>query len=305
MGTPAFSLPSLASVAEHHQLAAVYTRADKPRGRGRKVTSSPVKAWAEERGVPVEQPGTLRTSEARQTLAAHRPDVVVVVAYGMILPGAILEVPARGCINVHASLLPRHRGAAPVAWAILAGDRETGVTTMVMDEGLDTGPILMQRHEPIRPRDTTPELAGRLSRLGADLLVETLAGWEEGVLAPHPQDDDEATLAPSFDKSDGAIDWSLSADILDRRVRGLHPWPGTFTFVDDERLRIWAARPEEGGADAVPGTVIAADGAGVQVACGTGTLRVLELQRAGGRRQPAGDFLNGFPLPPGTRLGDA
>lgn len=309
MGTPAFALPSLAAVAEHHELAVVYTRPDKPRGRGREVTPSPVKAWAVERGIPVEQPATLRTAEAPETLGAHRPDVVVVVAYGLILPPPVLEVPPRGCINVHASLLPRHRGAAPVAWAILAGDEETGVTTMLMDEGLDTGPILLQRPEPIRPGDTTPELAERLAELGADLLVDTLAEREDDALEPTPQNDAEATVAPRFDKSDGAIDWSLSATTLERRVRALRPWPGTYTFAGDERLRIWAAEPEEADPDEAdpdevpPGTVVTADETGVRVACGRGTLRIVELQRAGGRRQPVADFLRGHPLPPGTRLG--
>jgi len=304
MGTPSFALPSLEAVAEHHDLAAVYTRRDKPRGRGRRVRPSAVKARALEHDVPVEQPATLRTDDAPATLASHRPDVLVVVAYGLILPPEILEGPPRGCINVHASLLPRHRGAAPVAWAILAGDRQTGVTTMLMDEGLDTGPILVQRSEPIRPRDTTPELADRLSRRGAGLLVDTLQAWEEDGLEPTPQEDAEATLAPRFDKTDGAIDWDLPAAVLDRRVRGLQPWPGTYTFVGDERLRIWAAEPDPvRPGDVEPGTVVRAEDAGVEVACGEGILRVLELQRAGGRRQRAADFLRGHPLPPGTRLG--
>ena len=308
MGTPAFALPTLEALGEHHEVAAVVTRPDRPRGRGRQTSFSPVKEWALSRGVEIEQPPTLRDPEVQVELAAYEPEAIVVAAYGLILPKEVLEVPPLGCVNVHASILPRHRGAAPVAWAILAGDETTGITTMLMDEGLDTGPILLQQTEPIGPRDTTPELADRLAAVGAELLLETLEKLGAGQLEPVPQDDAAATLAPSFQKEDGSIDWRSTAAELDRRVRALQPWPGTFTFWGDERLRIWAAEAQAGagmGGDE-PGQVVAADDDGICVACGKGDrLRLLELQRAGGRRQRAADFLRGRRVEPGTRFAAA
>jgi len=309
LGTPEFSVPTLEAVAGRHEIVAVATRPDKPRGRGQHVMASPVKEWALRHGIPVQQPPTLRSPEAQEQLASTSPEAIVVVAYGLILPVEVLSMPARGCINVHASLLPRHRGAAPIAWALLAGDRISGVTTMLMDEGLDTGPILMRKEAPLDRRDTTPEVAARFARLGADLLVETLDLWEAGALQPTPQDDTAATLAPSFKKQDGEIDWSQTAVQIDRQVRALQPWPGTYTFVRGQRLRVWAAdlKSPEGGdmtGGAAAGTAVGSGPDGLFVACGGGeVLRIEEVQLAGRKRQAVGDFLRGNELAVGTRLG--
>ena len=322
MGTPEFSVPTLDAVADRHEIVAVATRPDKPRGRGQQVTDSPVKEWALRHGIPVQQPPTLRSPEAQEQLASASPEVVVVVAYGLILPPEVLSMPARGCVNVHASLLPRHRGAAPVAWAILSGDRVSGVTTMLMDEGLDTGAILMQKEDPLDPRDTTPQVAARFARLGAELLVETLDLWGEGALEPTPQDDAAATLAPRFKKQDGEVDWSRTAVEIDRQVRALQPWPGVHTFVRGHRLRIWAAAPSSfedgerlaGGTPSLatpssasslaPGTVVGSGSDSLLVACGGGELlQIDEVQLAGRRRQAVDDFLRGNELAVGTRLG--
>jgi methionyl-tRNA formyltransferase len=305
MGTPVFALPSLRALAARHQLVGVVTRPDKARGRGRQRGHSAVKEWALDAGVPIEQPPSLRHGAARDALAGYRPEAIVVVAYGLILPPEVLALPPHGCINVHASLLPRHRGAAPIAWAILAGDEETGVTTMLMDEGLDTGDILRQRAVPIGRRETAIDLGERLARVGAELIVETLEGLEAGSLAPRPQDDERATLAPSFTKADGGIDWRRSAVDIDRRVRALQPWPGSFTHWRRERLSLWEVEPDAaaGAGQALAGTVIDAGDHGIRVACGDGSvLRIVELQRAGGRRQPAAEFLRGHDLAAGDRL---
>jgi methionyl-tRNA formyltransferase len=305
MGTPAFALPSLRALAARHQLVGVVTRPDKARGRGRQRGLSAVKEWSLDAGVPIEQPPSLRHDDAREALAGYRPEAIVVVAYGLILPPEVLALPPHGCINVHASLLPRHRGAAPIAWAILAGDEETGITTMLMDQGLDTGDILRQRAVPIGRRETATDLAERLAALGAEMIVETLEGLETGSLAPRPQDDERATLAPSFTKADGAIDWRRSAVDIDRRVRALQPWPGSFTHWRGGRLSLWEVESEAAApaGQAAAGTVIDAGDQGIRVACGDGSvLRIVELQRAGGRRQPAAEFLRGHDLAAGDRL---
>jgi len=312
MGTPEFSLPTLEAVADRHQIVAVATRPDKPRGRGQQVTASPVKEWALRHGIPVLQPATLRSPEAQEQLASTSPEVIVVVAYGLILPAEVLSMPARGCINVHASLLPRHRGAAPIARAILSGDRISGVTTMLMDEGLDTGPILLQKEDPLDSRDTTPQVAARFARLGAELLIETLDRWGAGALEPTPQDDAAATLAPRFKKQDGEIDWGQTAVEIDRQVRALQPWPGTYTFVRGQRLRVWAAdlKSSEGEGRAAgtpplaPGSVAGSGPDGLSVACGGGELLLIEeVQLAGRKRQAVDDFLRGNEMAVGTRMG--
>ena len=309
MGTPAFALPALEAITSHHRLLGVVTRPDRRRGRGQRVSAPEVKHWAVSHGVSVEQPATLREPEAQERLASYRPDVIVVVAYGLILPPAVLAIPSRGCINLHASLLPRHRGAAPVAWAILEGDRETGVTTMLMDEGMDTGPILMQAKESIGPRDTTPALAERLARKGADLLAETLESWSVGEPAAEPQDDNAATLAPRFSKDDGEVDWQLPATAIDRRVRALQPWPGVFTFVGHARLRLWSVLPHSPAPEfdaGRAGRILRCDADGIWVRCGARqVVQITELQPAGGTRQAAVEYLRGHDLPVGTRLGKA
>jgi len=306
MGTPAFAVPTLRAVAASHDVAAVVTRPDKGRGRGRRTSFSAVKEWAVEAGLPVEQPSTLRDAEVQGRLAAYGADLIVVVAYGLILPPEILETPPLGCVNVHASLLPRHRGAAPIAWAILESDAHTGITTMLMDEGLDTGPMLLRRPIDLGPHDATPAVAEKLAVVGAELLVETLEKLQAGGLFAEPQPEDGVTLAPSFKKEDGALDWRLPAAAIDARVRALQPWPGTFTFRGDERLALWRVEPlPEGGSHNDPaGTVLRVGETAVRVACAAGeAVEVVELQRSGGRRQATADFLRGRPIEVGERWG--
>ena len=310
-GTPEFAVPSLKALAGGpHRIAAVYTRADRPAGRGRRMAASPVKAAALELGLPVEQPESLRAPAARDRLAAHRPEIVVTAAYGLILPPEVLAIPPRGCINVHASLLPRWRGAAPVQHALLAGDSETGATIMRMDEGIDTGEILLSRACPIRPDDTAGSLTERLARIGAEALGEAMAVLANGGITPRPQDDAAATLAPRIRKADALLDWSGDARDLERRVRAFDPWPAAFTFVGEEPLRILRA---EAIADAnaephrsapAPGTVMRAGASGIEVQAGSGRLRLLRLQRPGRRPMDAREFLNGRRLDPGQRLGE-
>ena len=306
-GTPEFAVPSLRMLAGGpHRIAAVYTRADRPAGRGRRMAASPVKAAALELGLPVEQPESLRVPAARERLAAHRPEIVVTAAYGLILPPEVLAIPPSGCINVHASLLPRWRGAAPVQHALLAGDVETGVTIMQMDRGVDTGGILLARTCPVRPDDTAGSLTERLARIGAEALAEAMTGLAAGRIATRPQDESAATLAPRIRKADAVIDWSCDARDLERRVRAFDPWPTAFTLAGGEPLRILRA---EALADAdphrpAPGTVLRAGTTGIEVQAGTGRLRVLRLQRPGKRPMDAREFLNGRRLDPGNRLGN-
>ena len=310
-GTPEFAVPSLEALAAGpHRIAAVYTRADRPAGRGRRMAGSAVMARAIELGLPVEQPESLRTPAARERLAGHRPDLIVTAAYGLILPPEVLGLPAAGCINVHASLLPRWRGAAPVQHALLAGDVETGATIMQMDAGVDTGGILLARACPVRPDDTARSLTGRLARIGAEALAEAMTGIAAGRLAPRPQDPSAATLAPRVRKADALMDWSRDARDLERMVRAFDPWPVAFTLAGEEPLRILRA---EALADAdadphphppAPGTVIRAAAEGIEVQAGAGRLRVLRVQRAGKRPMDAREFLNGRSLVPGQRLGD-
>ncbi|RCX32895.1 methionyl-tRNA formyltransferase [Thioalbus denitrificans] len=304
-GTPEFAATCLQALLESpHEVCAVYTQPDRPAGRGRKLTASPVKALALEQGLAVRQPPTLRDPDAQRELAAWRADIMVVVAYGLILPQAVLDTPRLGCINVHASLLPRWRGAAPIQRAILAGDAESGVTIMQMEAGLDTGPMLLRVSCPIGAGDTAQTLHDRLANLGARALVEALAGLEAGALAAETQDEALANYAAKLEKSEAEIDWSRSAAELDRQVRAFNPWPVAFTRLGDQNLRIWEAEPRPGPSRAAPGTVVAADRNGIDVATGAGILRLKRLQLPGGRSLPARDFLNaqrGFA--PGLRLG--
>ncbi len=268
------------------------------------MAGSAVKSAAAELGLPVEQPESLRTPAARERLAGHRPDLLVTAAYGLIVPPDVLAVPAAGCINVHASLLPRWRGAAPVQHALLAGDVETGATVMQMDAGVDTGGILLARACPVRPDDTAGSLTRRLARIGAQALGEAMIGIAAGRIAPRPQDESAATLAPRIRKADALMDWSRDARDLERMVRALDPWPMAFTFAGEERLRILRA---EALADAdlrppAPGTVLRAAAQGIEIQAGAGRLRVLRLQRPGKRSMDAGEFLNGRSLSPGQRL---
>jgi methionyl-tRNA formyltransferase len=293
MGTPGFAAPVLEALADAHQVVGVVTQPDRPAGRGRRLAPLPVKEVALGRGLPLYQPQSLRTPEAVAQLVAWDPDVIVVAAFGQILRQNVLDLPPHGCLNVHASLLPRWRGAAPAPAAILAGDGVTGVTIMRMDAGLDTGPILAQREESIRPDDTRATLEDRLARLGAALLVETLPAYLAGDLLPRPQPVEGMTYAGQLRKEDGRLDWSHAAVELDRRVRAFTPWPGAFTTWRGRRLKVLRAVPlPEWRGDASPGTVLAlADG--LAVATGEGGLRLEEVQLAGKRPMDVTAFLRG------------
>lgn len=306
MGTPASAVPTLRRcVEEGHEVAAVWTQPDRPAGRGHHLKAPPVKEYALGRGLAVYQPEKIRNAEALDLFRSHAAEAAVVVAYGRILPGEFLRAPRRGCINVHFSLLPKYRGAAPVNWAIVRGERETGVTTMLIDEGLDTGDLLLRRATPIGDAETAPQLLERLATLGAELLVETLARLDR--IEPQPQDDAAATHAPILKREDGLIDWSLTAADINRRVRGFQPWPNAYTFYKDRRLVLWRAEPA--GADSpvpsvAPGEVVSARGDALVIACGGATsLRLSELQPEGKQRMSARDFVNGMHVAAGERLG--
>lgn len=303
MGTPEFALPTLAGLyAAGLPLVGVYTQPDRPSGRGKQFTPPPVKQFAAARGTPVFQPLKLRLPEVVEELRALAPDLIVVVAFGQILPKSVLEIPRYGCINVHASLLPKYRGAAPINQAIIDGETVTGVTTMFMDVGLDTGDMLVKRSTPIGPLETAGELHDRLARLGSEAMLETLERLCAGTLVGEKQDDALSCYAPLLKKEQGRIDWSRPAPALHNQVRGLDPWPGAYTLLDGEPLKLGRTRPLEETHAAVPGTVLAAGGDGVRIACGCGVLVVGELQLPGRKRLPAADFLRGHPLPAGTRI---
>jgi methionyl-tRNA formyltransferase len=303
MGTPESAVPSLRRLLEEgHEIAAVWTQPDKPAGRGDKTHSSAVKKFALENNLRVEQPGKIKTQEAKDLFASHAADLAVVVAYGRILPPEFLQAPRRGCINVHFSLLPLYRGAAPANWAIINGEEKTGVTTMFIEEELDSGPILLQRETPIGPSETTPELMQRLAGVGADLLSETLAQLD--VITPQPQLDKDASFAPILRKTDGAIRWSSPAGNIERGVRGFQPWPNAYTNYNSQRLIIWkAAVTDAVASDARNGEVIVAHGDDLVVKCGDETaLRLLEVQPEARRRLNVRDFLNGTHLKVGDRF---
>ena len=296
-GTPEFSVPCLdACRASGAEVVAVYTQPDRPAGRGRKLTPSPVKQAALAAGIAVEQPESLKPADVQQRLADYRPDLLVVVAYGLILPRKVLAIPRLGCWNVHASLLPRWRGAAPIQRAVLAGDRESGVDLMRMEAGLDTGPVLLERRTPVSRDDTGGSLHDRLAMLGAEALAEglrrTLAG--EALVAT-PQPEDGVTYAHKLDKAEAKLDFSRPALELERQVRAFDPWPVAEGEIAGEPLRIWAAHAIELDHHASPGRVLAAGRDGIDLACGTGALRVTAVQRAGGKRIGAIDYLNARP----------
>jgi methionyl-tRNA formyltransferase len=300
-GTPDFAAVSLeALIAARHEVTLVLTQPDRPAGRGLKPQPSAVKQVALKRGLPVFQPMTLKDPQAQAAIAAERPEAMVVAAYGLLLPPGVLDLPPRGCLNVHASLLPRWRGAAPIQRALLAGDTQTGITIMLMDQGLDTGAILSQEPLTISPDDTTGSLHDRLAALGARLLVKTLPA----IPAPRPQDAAAATYAARIQKQDAEIDWRKPAAEIERQVRAFSPLPGAATRLEGVVLKIWRARVEPGVAGAA-GVVSAAGPDGVVVGCGTDSLRITELQRAGGKRLAAQAFLAGLKLATGVRLGAA
>jgi methionyl-tRNA formyltransferase len=303
-GTPEFAVPTLEAVAAAAEVPVVLTQPDRPAGRGRRVAASPVKRAAAERGLRIEQPATLRGARPLESFGPA-PDLLVVVAYGLLLPRAMLDWPRLGCVNLHASLLPRWRGAAPIQYALLAGDSATGISVMRMTAGLDTGPVYAARTTPIGSSETAGELHDRLALLAATMLREVLPDVLDGRLVPQPQRDDLATHAPKITKADGEIDWTSSALELERRVRAFNPWPIAETSVaGGSRLRVWRAEAlaAEAPADAPPGAMLAAKGAGIDVATGRGVLRMLEVQEPGGRPMTAAAYLAGRSLA-GTRFG--
>ena len=303
MGTPNFAVPTLAALIEAgHQVARVYTQPPRPAGRGRALRPSAVQAAAEAAGLPVETPARFRDPDVLRGFAALGLDAAVVVAYGQILPQAALDAPRLGCLNLHASLLPRWRGAAPIQRAIMAGDAETGVAVMQMEAGLDTGPVLAEARTPIGPEDTAGTVHDRLAAIGAPLMVHALAELGEGRAAPRPQPPEGITYAAKIDKAEARIDWTRPSAELDRHIRGLSPAPAAWTEIAGERVRVLMCRPEpaQDAPEVPPGTAL--DGR-LLVACGAGALRLTRLQRPGRAPAPADDFLRGFPVAAGTRLG--
>jgi methionyl-tRNA formyltransferase len=308
MGTAPLACASLGALARgvpEVEVVAVVTQPDRPKGRDLKVQPSAVKELALKLQLPVLQPERARAPEFIEAIRQLRPDLIVVVAFGQILPQALLDVPRHGCLNVHTSILPRHRGAAPIQWALLEGDAETGVTIMRMDAGLDTGPIVATETTRIEPTDDAQTLHDRLAVLGAALLARVIPGYVNGLILPQPQPAEGATYARKISKEDGRLDWSQPATVLWNRLRALTPWPGAFTTLPaapkPALLKLWRATPQPG--TGAPGEVLHAGADGVKIACGEGALLVTELQREGARRMSAAEFLAGHPLPPGTRLG--
>jgi methionyl-tRNA formyltransferase len=304
MGTPESAVASLRRLVDDgHEIVAVWTQPDKPAGRGNKLHQSPIKEFALQRNLPIQQPAKIKTAEAKELFASHKPDVAIVVAYGKILPAEFLNAPKHGCINVHFSLLPKYRGAAPVNWAIVNGEKETGVSTMQIVEELDAGPILLQKATKIGERETAPELMLRLAEMGADLISETLRNLNG--IERKPQIDAEATFAPMLKRDDGLIDWSMDAFAIDRRVRAFQPWPAAHTSLQSRHLIIWEATPEWiEQLRFTPGQVIDAGPNRLIVACGEGTaLRLNEVQLQASRRMSVRDFLNGAHLKVGDLLG--
>jgi len=304
MGTPDFAVPPLQALHDSpHEMLAVVTQPDRPKGRGRKLTPPPVKRAATTYGYPVLQPQTVRTDGFHRQMAELAPDLFVVVAFGQILPQSLLDIPACGAINVHASLLPRYRGAAPIQWAIISGDRETGVTTMMMDKGMDTGDMLLVEKTAIGTDETAADLHDRLSDMGARTLIRTLQKLQDGSLRPTPQDHTQATYAPMLKKKDGEIDWSMPAERIECLIRGMTPWPGAYTFSDGMRLKIFKACVLERDISVPPGTILECFPGELRVATGQSALAVQEIQGASGKRLPIDDFLCGCRLPDGLCLG--
>lgn len=305
MGSPQFAVPSLEALVTSHDVVGVVTQPDRPAGRGGTLRRPPVKVAAQTHGLPIFQPPALHSPDALAQLRAWDPTLIVVAAFGQILTPGVLELPPYGCLNVHPSLLPRWRGPAPVPAAIMAGDEVTGVTIMKLDEGVDTGPILSQRQEPVRPDDTGETLLARLSHVGAELLVETIPPYLAGELVPQPQPETGVTISQELEKEDGRLDWTRPAAALDRQIRAVTPWPGAFTTWKGRRVKVLAATPlPERETGAPPGTVVAVD-RGAGVVTGRGVLQLLEVQRAGKRALPIRDFLNGYQNFVGSRLGEA
>jgi len=303
MGTPHFAVPALKALHNNDQnIALVITQPDRPKGRGRKLTPSPVKETAINLGYSVIQPSSVRTAEFSNYIEKHAPGFIVVVAFGHILPKNILTIPQIATINIHASLLPKYRGPAPIQWAIINEEKETGITTMLMDEGMDTGDILLSSKLKIASDDTSGTLHDRLADLGADLLIQTLKTFETGNINPISQDHTQATYAPMLKKNDGRMNWKLPAESLEAFIRGMTPWPGAFTFHEKKRLKFFKARTIVMDIDASPGTVIKGFPDELWISTGKGVLSVMEIQGESGKRLLIKDFLRGYQLPPGTHL---
>lgn len=301
MGTPDFAVPSLQKLLDAgFEVCAVYTQPDKPKGRGHKLQAPPVKELALRHEIPVFQPASLRKEEVQQELQSFQPDVIVVVAYGKILPKVVLDLPRLGCINVHGSLLPKYRGAAPIQWTVINGDGTGGVTTMFMGEGLDTGDVLLKAETPVGAEETAGQLFDRLKDLGADLLLETLEKLERGKLTPVPQNEEDATHAPMLSKELSVIDWSKPARELHDLIRGLNPWPSAYSYLDGKKLKIHASRVAEGSGEA--GEAFSKDG-NLLVYCGKDALELTEIQTENGKRMDGKSYLLGHPLNKDSRFG--
>ena len=303
MGTPEFAVPALRALHKNdHDVVLVVTQPDCPKGRGRQISAPPVKKAAVDLGYTILQPPSVRSSEFSNIITKYEPDFIVVVAFGRIITKNILDIPKIAAINIHASLLPKYRGAAPIQWAIINGETKTGVTTMLMDEGLDTGDILLSSQVEISNDETSGTLHDRLSNLGADLLMQTLNAFETGDIHPVPQDHSQATYAPMFKKNDGHIGWKKPAQSLEMFIRGMTPWPGAFTFHREKRLKIFKAKAISDNVANTPGTIIKGFPDELWIATGQGVLSVLEIQGESGKRLSIRDFLRGYALPPGAQL---
>ena len=304
MGTPSFAVPTLRAIHEsNHELIGVVTQPDKPRGRGRKLGISPVKELAMGLRLPIMQPETTRDEAFIEEVNRMSPDLIVVAAYGRMLTRELLDLPPHGCINVHASLLPKYRGAAPIQWTIVNGERRTGVTIMKMDEGMDTGDILLTQEVGITDTDTAQSLHDKLAQVGAGLVINALDGVERGTIRPAPQENSMASYAPPLKKEDGLIDWSRAAREIYNRIRGLDPWPGAFTYLRGSRLKVFSGEVIDEEVRDRPGKVVQSEPEGVKVSTGTGFLVIEEVQLEGRKRMPIREFLIGNEIPPGTQLG--
>jgi methionyl-tRNA formyltransferase len=304
MGTPDFAAANLSALlAGPDQVVAVVSQPDRAKGRGKKVSPSPTKVLAEEAGIPVLQPEKIKTEEFRNGLLSYQPDLIVVAAYGRILPPSLLELAPMGCINVHGSLLPKYRGAAPIQWAIIKGETEVGVTIIQMDQGMDTGNILLKAKITADPEETAGSLTVKLATLGGHTLLQAIKGLKEDSITPIPQDHSLATMAPMLKKDDGLIDWSRSAKEIECLVRGLDPWPSAFCFLLEQRLRLFSPEVVYLESIAQPGTVMHADRRGMLIACGRNALQIHELQPEGKKRMRVESFCCGHPIPPGTDFG--
>lgn len=303
MGTPGFAIPSLEALKQFN-IVAIVTQSDKPRGRGLKMSASPVKQWAIENGIKVLQPEKLKDEGVLEEFKKLEPDYIVVASYGKILPPQVLKIPKKFALNVHPSLLPEYRGAAPVPWALINGEKETGVTIFEMDEGMDTGRILYQVKTEIKKDETAGDLLRRLSFIGAEALIKTIEGIENGSITPREQDHSRATYAPMLKKEDGLIRWELSAEEINNRIRGMNPWPGCYTYWNGKLLKIWFAEFTDENSSEKPSTVVDIKNDAIYVQTGKGLLVIKELQLEGKKRMKTKDFLSGHRIEKGVRLGE-